>query len=98
MIHHSVVFKLRYIKGSSEEKVFLQEVEKLRTINGVKKFQCLRQISQKNNFDYGIFMQFDTIEMYEAYNQHPMHLAFVQDFWTHYVDDFLELDFESPSS
>ncbi|MBM1105796.1 Dabb family protein [Aurantibacter crassamenti] len=94
MIRHSVVFKLKYAVGSSEEKIFLAEVEKLRLIEGVQNFECLRQISTKNTYDYGIFMQFNNLEAYNTYNKHPEHIAFVQNFWVNYVADFLELDFE----
>jgi len=98
MIRHSVIFKLKVPIGSDDEKVFLDEVEKLRTINGVKNFECLRQISKKNNFDYGIFMEFDTMEGYDIYNKHPDHLSFVNKFWLKFVEDFLELDFERASN
>ncbi len=94
MIRHSVMFRLKHPRGSSDEKVFLDEVEKLRAIKGVNNFECLRQFSKKNSFDYGIFMEFDSLKEYEAYNNNSQHLAFVQNFWMNYVEDFLELDFE----
>ena len=97
MIRHSVVFKLKHPQGSFEEKVFLNAVDKLRTIKGVHNFECLRQTSKKNNFDHGIFMEFDSSKAYEAYNVQPDHLAFVQNFWLKYVEEFLELDFEPQS-
>ena len=96
MICHSVVFKLKYPKNSKEEVKFLNASKDLSSIPGVNNFRCLRQISKKNNFDYGIFMEFDTQEDYEAYNNHSEHISFVQTFWVNYVDDFLELDFELP--
>lgn len=94
MIQHSVVFRLKYHLGSTEEKVFLSEVEKLASIFGVKNFECLRQTSKKNNFAYGLFMEFDTLKIYETYNQDPDHFSFVKNFWLNYVENFLELDFE----
>ncbi len=94
MIRHTVVFRLKNRKNSPEEKVFHDTVEKLSSIPGVKNFEYLHQTSKKNDFDYGISMEFDTLEAYEAYNRHPEHLAFIQEFWTKYVADFLELDFE----
>lgn len=60
----------------------------------VHKFECLRQTSKKNNFDYGVSMEFDTMEAFEEYNQHPAHLAFVETFWVTYVKDFLVIDYE----
>lgn len=94
MIKHSVVFSLKYPKGSEEEKVFLSEVEKLRSIVGVENFQCLHQISKKSPFQYGIFMEFTSHKVYENYNNHPKHVAFVKNYWMKYVNDFMELDFE----
>ncbi len=67
MICHSVVFKLKYPKNSKEEVKFLNAAKDLSSIPGVNNFRCLRQISKKNNFDYGIFMEFDTQEDYERF-------------------------------
>ncbi len=81
MIIHTVVFKLKHAKGSSEEKNFLRAASQLATIPRVHNLQSFRQISKKNNFDFGFSMEFKTMEAYEAYNQHLVHLAFIQDFW-----------------
>ena len=94
MIRHTVVFKLKYSKGSPEESEFLNAAGKLSSIPGVHHFECLRQTSKKNGFEYGISMEFDTKEAYEDYNQHPDHLDFVKTFWMRDVADFLEIDFE----
>lgn len=50
--------------------------------------------AKKNNFDYGFSMEFDSVDAYEAYNQHPDHVAFVETFWKKDVADFLEVDYE----
>jgi heme-degrading monooxygenase HmoA len=94
MVRHTVVFKLKYTKDSPEEKEFLAEIRKLSAIPGVKNFECLRQVSKKNNFDYGLSMEFDSREAYDDYSNHPSHNAFVKKFWVSYVADFLEIDFE----
>ena len=94
MIRHTVIFKLKYPKDSREEKEFLTAAKKLSSITGVHHFECLRQTSKKNNFDYGLSMEFDTIKAYEEYNKHPDHAAFVQTFWIKDVEDYLEIDYE----
>jgi glyoxylate carboligase len=94
MIRHTVVFRLKYPHGAPEEKEFLKAAMKLSSITGIQHFECLRQTSKKNNFDYGISMEFDTIKDYEQYNQHPDHVAFVKTFWIKDVDDYLEIDYE----
>ncbi|MBC8769296.1 Dabb family protein [Arenibacter sp. BSSL-BM3] len=94
MIQHSVVLKLKYPKGSPEEKEFLSAAAKLALIPGVHNFQSLRQIGKKNDFDYGLSMEFDNIADYEAYNSHPDHTKFVSTYWAKYVEKFLELDYE----
>lgn len=73
MIRHTVVLKLKYPKGSPEESEFLSAASKLTAIPGVRKFESLRQTSKKNDFDYGLSMEFDTLAAYERYNQHPDH-------------------------
>jgi quinol monooxygenase YgiN len=94
MIRHTVVFKLKHPKDSPVEKEFLNAIRKLSSIPGVQKFELMRQISKKNNYDYGLSMEFESIKAYEAYNQHADHIAFVQTFWIKEVEDFLEIDYE----
>jgi hypothetical protein len=94
MIRHTVVFKLIHPKDSPEEKVFLDAIKKLSAIPGVQKFELLKQTSKKNNYDYGLSMEFGSPKAYKDYNQHPDHIAFVQTYWIKEVRDFLEIDFE----
>lgn len=94
MIRHTVVFKLVHPKDSPEEKVFLDAICKLSAIPGVENFELLRQISMKNNFDYGLSMEFSSAKAYEDYNQHPDHVVFVKKVWKTEVSDFLEIDYE----
>jgi heme-degrading monooxygenase HmoA len=94
MIQHTVVLKLKYPKKSREERAFLEAAAKLSSIPGVHNFQSLRQIGKKNYYDYGLSMEFDSMEAYEAYNRHPDHIKFVETFWAKYVEKFLEIDYE----
>jgi len=94
MIRHTVVFKLNHPKDSPEEKKFLDEIQKLSSIPGVKKFELLRQVSKKNNYDFGLSMEFESTKAYEAYSNHPEHNAFVQNYWVKEVKDFMEIDYE----
>jgi heme-degrading monooxygenase HmoA len=94
MIQHSVIFKLKYPKNSIEETAFLDAARALETIPGVLNFQCLRQTSPKNNFDYGLIMEFENQEIYDAYSSHPDHDRFLQEFWSKDVVDFLEIDYK----
>ncbi len=92
MIQHSVIFKLKYPKGSEEEIRFMEAARRLSAIPGVQHFKIFNQISAKNKFEYGISMHFLSQEEYEAYSAHPDHEAFIRDFWMIYVVDFLEID------
>jgi hypothetical protein len=93
MIHHSVVFKLKYPKGSSEENRFIDAAAKLSEIPGVLNFKVLKQVSIKNQFDYGLSMDFNNQEEYDTYSAHADHVAFIEQFWLEYVTDFLEIDY-----
>ena len=97
MIRHSVVFKLKHPIGSEEEQLFFDAGNKLSSIAGVENFVCYRQTSVHNSFDYGLFMDFASKELYEKYNTHPDHVAFVDQYWLANVEGFLELDYESLS-
>jgi len=94
MIIHTVVFRLKHEPGSHEEKNFLNAARQLASIPDVRNLQSFRQIGKKNNFDFGLSMEFNSIKEYETYNQHDDHLAFIEDFWVNGVEEFLEIDYE----
>ena len=91
MIRHTVVFKLKHLAGSQAELDFLRTARKLSVISTVRNFECLRQISEKNDYDYGLSMEFDSAADYENYNTHPSHVEFVQTRWIPEVTDFKRL-------
>lgn len=93
-IRHMVVFTLDHPKGSAAEQDFLAALNKLAIIPGVENFSCMKQISQKNKFDYVVSMEFANQQIYSQYNNHPDHVAFVQQRWLKEVEDFMEIDFE----
>lgn len=94
MIQHSVIFKLKHPQGSSEETLFLNAARALDSIPGVRNFKCLRQVSPKNKFEYGLTMEFSDQSTYDEYSRHEKHDAFIQNFWVKDVEDFLEIDYE----
>ena len=93
MIRHTVVFKLKHPKNSEAETAFLNAAIQLAQIPGVKNFECLRQVSKKNNFDFGLSMDFDNQQVYDEYANHTDHLTFVQNIWLKEVNQFLEIDY-----
>ena len=92
-IIHSVIFKLKHAHGSAAENEFLAAAKKLASITGVENFQCLKQVSTKNNFELGLSMEFANQQVYDQYSNHPDHVLFVQQRWIHEVEDFLEIDY-----
>jgi heme-degrading monooxygenase HmoA len=93
-VRHTVVFTLAHPEGSDAEADFLAAARALSTIPGVEAFELLRETSPKNDYRFGISMEFADGAAYEAYNGHPDHVAFVQGRWIPEVEEFLELDFE----
>lgn len=94
MIRHTVAFKLRHPAGSESERDFLQAARKLAEIPTVKNFECLRQIGKKNDYAFGLSMEFASPQDYQFYNNHPDHVHFVQTRWVPEVTDFMEIDYE----
>jgi len=94
MIRHTVTFKLKHEKGSIEETDFLAAAMKLSSLPTVDKFECLKEIGKKNNFDFGLSMEFEDINAYEVYNNHPSYIRFVQNVWVPEVVDFIEIDYQ----
>ena len=94
MIRHTVVFRLKHSAASPEESSFLCAARGLASIPGVKNFECLRQISPKNDFTFGLSMEFADQAQYDGYSNHPDHTDFVQTRWIPEVADFLEIDYK----
>lgn len=93
MIRHTVVLKLKHPAGSDLEASFLKAAQALASIPGVRNFECLRQVSPKNDFDFGLSMEFASKEDYAAYNSHPEHVRFVETRWKPEVVKFMEIDY-----
>jgi hypothetical protein len=81
--------------GSSEEEAFLDAAARLGSIPGVEDFELLAEVSPKNDYRFGISMEFADNGAYERYNDHPDHVEFVQRRWVNEVSDFLEIDYAS---
>ena len=92
-IQHTVAFRLQHPAGSDAEREFLTAALALADIPGVQEFRQLRQVSPKSEFTFSFSMRFVDGAAYQAYNDHPAHVAFVRDRWQAEVADFAELDF-----
>ncbi|MFV8370525.1 hypothetical protein [Flavobacterium sp. LB2R40] len=53
-IRHSVVFRFNEGMNELEKQQFFYAITKLTAINGVEKFEILKQVNIKNKFEYGI--------------------------------------------
>ncbi|WP_395743707.1 Dabb family protein [Prosthecobacter sp.] len=93
MIRHTVAFRLKHPSGSAMEQDFLRAACELAKIEGVRKFECLRQTSRKNPFTFGLSMEFADEAAYAFYSEHPEHTAFVKERWIPEVEEFMELDY-----
>lgn len=97
MIRHTVIFTLKYPKGSSEEKQFFDAAAKLSQIPQVQNFESLK-ILTKNDFDYCLSMEFATSKAYDEYVKHIEHAKFIENYWKKCVEKFLEIDYEPNSN
>jgi hypothetical protein len=93
MIRHTVTFTLVHEPGSPEEQAFFEAARVLGDIPGVMRYEQRRQISEHSSFTFGISMEFEDEDAYDAYGRHPDHVEFVETRWQQEVKDFLELDF-----
>lgn len=95
-IKHMVIFTLHSGKENAETESFLQESkEELSAIPGVEQFEVFRQVSAKNEYDYGFSMLFANQQIYDAYNNHPVHIKYVEERWNKKVSRFQEIDLVS---
>jgi hypothetical protein len=91
-IRHSVVFTLTHDPASPEEADFLDAIARLEAVPGVEAFELMREVSPKNDYRFGLTMEFTDPTAYMAYNEHPDHVAFVEQRWDTEVASFLEID------
>lgn len=97
-IQHMVIFNLNYPEGSAQAMKFLKDGTRILTgIPVVRDFQAFKQVSGKNDYQYGFSMVFTDRKDYSTYNNHPAHVSFVKDRWEKEVSEFLEIDFETPA-
>lgn len=93
-IIHTVAFSLMHEPGSEEARKFLEDGRRLLSaIPTVQQFEVRKETSTKNDFSYGFSMKFSDQSAYDAYNEHPVHVDFVESRWKKEVSDFLELDY-----
>jgi Stress responsive A/B Barrel Domain len=92
VIRHAALFRLRHDAGSPEEAGFLTAAAGLAVIPGVNDFQIGRETSPKNPYAFVVAMTFSDQSAYDGYNDHPLHVAFVQDRWLPEVAEFMEHD------
>jgi hypothetical protein len=92
VIRHAALFRLLHAPGSAAEKDFLRALNGLRAIPGVDDFAISAEVSPKNPFAFAVSMHFVGQAAYDAYNVHPLHVAFVQDRWLPEVAEFMEHD------
>ena len=95
-IQHMVIFELNHEKGSASAEKFLNDGQQILShIPNVQKFQVFNQVSLKNDYSYGFSMIFSDKMAYETYNNHPDHIAFVENRWKKEIARFQEIDFMS---
>lgn len=93
-ILHSVIFSLKHEQDSEAERQFLDDGKRiLSSIPTVTNFQAYKQVSTKNEFHHGFSMEFANQADYDTYNDHPLHVQFVNERWLTEVENFLEIDY-----
>jgi hypothetical protein len=92
MIRHAALFRLDHAKDSEEEARFLAALASLGSIPQVRDFDIAREVSPKNPYSFAVSMRFADQTAYDAYNQHPLHVAFVAERWVPEVAEFMEHD------
>jgi hypothetical protein len=93
-IKHMVIFTLNYEVETAQADQFLKKSKEiLEIIPLVEHFEVFRQVSAKNDYDFGFSMEFADQQAYAAYNAHPIHVDYVNNIWNQEVARFLEIDF-----
>ncbi|MDL2237641.1 Dabb family protein [Christensenellaceae bacterium OttesenSCG-928-K19] len=92
-VRHMVAFTLIHPKDSPEAKKFIEDSARiLGSIPYAAEFIQCYEVSPKNNYDYGFSFDFMTEEDYDRYNNDPVHLDYVEQYWKKQVSAFFEMD------
>lgn len=92
MIRHSALVRLMHAPCSESEAGFPKALAGLAGIPGVRDFRIWRETSPKNPFAFAVSMDFADQPAYDAYNVHPVNVAFISDRWVSEVIEFIEHD------
>ncbi len=87
-IRHSVVFSLTHPEGSAEEADFLDAIARLEAIPGVEAFELMREVSPKNDYRFGLTMEFADPTAYTLTTSTQTTSTFVEQRWDAEVDRF----------
>jgi hypothetical protein len=87
------MFTLKHETGSDAEREFMESALILAEIETVKRFERLRQVSMKCDHEFGFSMEFESMVDYETYDDHPIHIRFVNERWIPEVESFQEIDY-----
>ena len=93
-IKHMVIFNLKDNSPSHADKFFEDSRKILSNIPGVADFEIFKQVSKKNDYQYGFSMFFANEDAYKAYNEHVDHIEYVKNIWLKDVETFMEIDFQ----
>ena len=69
MIHHSVYFKFKLGLSAIEIQDFFKAANLLSAIPGVQNFEVVKEISPKNDFEFGLSMVFVMLAPMESRNE-----------------------------
>ena len=90
---HTVFFEFKEEITPREVHSFKEESLHLADIPDVQHLRWLEETSSKNDYRYGLRMQFSDRPAYQRYLEHPTHVRFVETAWNPQVKAFIEIDY-----
>jgi L-ribulose-5-phosphate 3-epimerase len=93
-MRHAGLFNFKATVTEAEKQTFFAGIKDLETILGVQKVEVSRQTNTKTKFEYAFSMEFSDEDIYSAYLVNPKNEAFVKNYWSKMVEDFMVVDTE----
>ena len=80
MIRHLCMFTLKNDNKEKNINDFFKEIEKLRDLSTIKKFNVVRNVENTpdSNYDVALIFDFDSVETLDEYQICPEHLEFAK--------------------
>ena len=93
-IRHGCLLNVNYEEGSLKFKELFDEARKMSdAIPMVKEYHQYKQTDDACPYGYGFIQEFNSVEDYQKFFEHPKHIEYGEKYWAAGAKDFMDINF-----